>query len=353
MQSLFYDYELPEELIANAPADPRDSARLLIFKTQTGEIVEDTFTNIAEYIPKDSLLVLNDTKVVPARIEFTKVTGGKVRILFLVNEWHPDEIAAMTIKGLSDRKLNVGDVLFIDGRAIVEALSKHAGEFTFKLLISLTEFKGLMEKIGHTPLPPYIHSTLSETEAREKYQTVFSKEAASLASVAAPTASLHFTDHVFHSLAAKNVEKAFVTLHVGRGTFLPVHLEVGKASTLHEEPINVSKSSAELVAKAKREGRAIIAAGTTATRVLESTADLVLNGSGFSGATSVFIKPPYDFKVIDAMITNFHLPNTSLLMLLDAFLQYKKSPKNWRDIYQYAIENKFRFYSFGDAMLVL
>ena len=353
-----YDYDLPSELIANTPADPRDSARLLVYKTQTGEIIEDVFANIAKHIPEHSLIVLNDTRVIPSRLELIKETGGKVRVLFLVNELEVDK---SIIKGLPDRKLKVGDRLFASAQPIVEVVFQKNEEFTFKPLITPVEFRRLIDKIGNTPLPPYIHSDLSEAEARTKYQTIFSKaanhenraveSAMSAASVAAPTASLHFTEGVFKSLEAKNIKKTFVTLHVGRGTFSPVDVaKLGDAPVLHKEPIFVPKISAETISLAKKEGRPIIASGTTAARVLESTADSV---QGFSGSTSIFIRPPYNFKLVDGLITNFHLPNTSLLMLLDALLQSKGSPKTWREIYDYAIEKKFRFYSFGDAMLVI
>ncbi len=340
--------------------------------------------------------MLNDTRVVPARMELTKTTGGKVRILFLVNEKQSD----LLIKGLPDRKLKIGDLLSINSHNIVEVVSQDNEEFTLKILISSEEFQDLMRTVGITPLPPYIHTTLTEAEARAKYQTVFaggklgqdsssakmpSLSNMSLASVAAPTASLHFTPQVFRALEAKHIEKAFVTLHVGRGTFSSVDSSKlenrGRgAETLHEEPIFVPKTSADMIATAKKEGRPIIASGTTATRVLESTAEYISNsldkvdaardsagdfGDDFVGNTSIFIKPPYDFKIVDGLITNFHLPNTSLLVLLDAFIQYKyrqnkkdgalaaEQQKTWRDLYEYAIKNQFRFYSFGDAMLVI
>ena len=354
-----YDYFLPKELIANIPADPRDSARLLVYKTRTGEIIEDIFANIVRYLPDNSLLVLNDTQVIPARLELTKTTGKKVKILFLVNE-----LADSTgdprpvVKGLPDKRLDVGDKLLFDGHLVVEVISQNKEEFTFHLLIPKDSFRKILEDRGLTPLPPYIHSQIGEVELRNKYQTIFA-EAKNLASVAAPTASLHFTEEVFRSLEQKNIEKAFVTLHVGRGTFSHVDEDTDR---LHREPIYISSKSAKKIADAKRDGRTIISSGTTAARVLESSASFILDDNtadnleghtDLSGSTSIFIKPPYDFKMVDALITNFHLPNTSLLMLLDAFLQYKKSPKTWHEIYEYAVKNGFRFYSFGDAMLVI
>ncbi len=371
--NISYDYDLPKGLIADEPAEPRDSARLLVYKTKSGEIIEDIFANISRYVPENSLLVLNDTKVMPARLELTKATGGKVNILFLLNEWRQDD--TIHIKGLPDKKLNIGDRLYIhasdevvsgqiqnlaDMIPLVKIVAQNKEEFTFELLINATDFRGILNKSGHTPLPPYIHSSLTEKEARERYQTIFSRGSSS-ASVAAPTASLHFSDSVFASLKSKNIVKTFVTLDVGRGTFSPVDMSLAKdnVASLHSEPIFVSMKAVMDIARAKKEGRLVITSGTTATRVVESLADRIIadhtleDRTDISDTTSIFIRPPYNFKITDGLITNFHLPNTSLLMLLDAFLQYKKSPKSWRDIYEYAIEKGYRFYSFGDAMLVI
>ena len=341
-----YDYTLPKELIAHAPAEPRDSARLFVYSTKTNEIVIDTFVNLARYIPVNSVLVLNDTQVVPARIELSKITGGTVRILFLFNEWDKKG----PIKGLPDRKLSVGDILFINHSPCLEIVAQNDQEFTFKLVVSPVEFEKIRDTYGHTPLPPYIDSKLDESEAREKYQTIFATQPAS---VAAPTASLHFTERVVQSLITKNVERVSVTLHVGRGTFSPMDDAIIKSGELHSEPIVISDKTSRAISIAKKEGRTIISSGTTATRAIESAADLILAGKGYDGETPLMISPPYDFKIVDAMITNFHLPRTSLLMLLDAFLQYKGAKKSWRTLYEQAIKDKFRFYSFGDAMLII
>jgi S-adenosylmethionine:tRNA ribosyltransferase-isomerase len=341
-----YKYALPNELIANKPAEPRDAARLLIYSTGTDEIVFDTFANISRYMPSGSVLVLNDTKVVPARLPLTKVTGGIVNILFLMNEWDGGE----TIKGLPDRMISPGESLYLVDRPVAEAVSNVREEFTFKLTVSADQFRQLCDVYGRTPLPPYIHSDLPEEKIRAEYQTTY---AAHPASVAAPTASLHFTGRVFASLDAKDITRTHVTLHVGRGTFSPVTSDMEKAGKLHPEPIHISRESAERIRAAKAAGKPVIAAGTTAVRLLESAPDQILAGQGYDGETSLFIRPPYQFRVADALITNFHLPGTSLLSLLDAFLQSKQSRKTWRDIYEIAVRDHFRFYSFGDAMLVL
>lgn len=341
-----YDFELPKELIACEPAKPRDSSRLLIYSTKTNEILFDTFAHLSRYLPEKSVIVLNDTKVVPARLECTKITGGTVRVLFLFNEW--DGVGH--IRGLPDRKVVVGDTLYINQRPLVEAVSQRDEEFTFKLIVPKEEFSALCERHGTTPLPPYIHSGLSEQDARACYQTIFAEKPAS---VAAPTASLHFTDAVFRSLSDKNINIAKVTLHVGRGTFSPVTQKMVKENKLHEEPISISVESSVIISEAKREQRPVIAVGTTALRSVEAAAGDVLKGSGLNGTTSIFIKPPFNFRVADGLVTNFHIPNTSLLMLIDAFLQAKGAKMTWRQIYEVAIREKFRFYSFGDAMLIL
>jgi len=349
-----YNYKLPQELIAHTPVTPRDSAKLFVYSTKTDEVVIDTFAHISRYIPTGSLLVLNDTQVVPARLELMKLTGGSVRILFLVNEWKTATRAPggknEMIKGLPDRRINIGDQLYFNHRAIMDVISQKNEEFTFKLRISADEFEKLCQAHGQTPLPPYIHTDLNEENARTRYQTVFASKPSS---VAAPTASLHFTENVFHSLKSKGIDQTSVTLHVGRGTFSPLTSENISSGQLHSEPIQVSEESAMKINKAKKEGRMIVSSGTTATRTLEATAEYILKNEGYTGDTSIMIKPPYDFKIVDAMITNFHLPNTSLLMLVDAFLQYKGAKKNWFELYDQAIKEKLRFYSFGDAMLII
>jgi S-adenosylmethionine:tRNA ribosyltransferase-isomerase len=341
-----YNYILPKELIAHAPAEPRDASRLFIYSVKTNEVVFDTFINLARYIPADSILVVNDTKVVPARLELVNLSGHNLRVLILFNEWDGGPI----VKGLPDKDVALGEPLFFNRRPCLEAASHKRQEFTFRLLISAAEFEKLCETHGQTPLPPYIHSGLNEGELRKKYQTTF---AANPSSIAAPTASLHFTPDVFRSLDGKNIKRAAVTLHVGRGTFSPVSPEMASAGKLHPEPIQIGDEAAQMIAEARRSGRTVVAAGTTSVRLLESVADDILKGHGYHGETTLFIRPPYRFKVVDALLTNFHLPGTSLLMLLDAFLRFKGAKKPWRDLYSQAIEEKFRFYSFGDAMLII
>lgn len=345
-----YHYRLPEDLIAKSPAEPRDASRLFVYATKTDEVLFDVFSSIYRYIPSDSLLILNNTKVVPARLELSKITGGTVRILFLINEWGRNT----EIRGLPDRKITIGETLLLNHKPLAEVISQKNEEFTFKLRIPAHEFRALCDRHGHTPLPPYIKSDLSEEEVRKKYQTIFAHEAETQkASVAAPTASLHFTDKVFESLREKGVDRTYVTLHVGRGTFSPVNEEAMDMGKLHAEPIEVPVETSGKIMLAKKEGRSVVASGTTALRTVESAAGSILSGKEYMGETSIFIKPPFDFKIADGLITNFHLPGTSLLMLLDAFLQAKGAKRSWRDLYEMAIREKFRFYSFGDAMLII
>ena len=350
-----YEYDLPKELIADEPADPRDSSRLFVYDTAADRVTFDTFANLAKYLPKKSPLVLNNTKVVPSRLVLTKKTGGQVTILFLMNEWDGSEL----IKGLPDKGVGEGEKLFwadTGGQAptlpkpVVEVVSHKDEEFTYKILISAEQFREVIEKSGRTPLPPYIHSGLDEKILRQRYQTVF---ATSPASVAAPTASLHFTPKVFADLAAKAIEQAYVTLHVGRGTFSPVTDKMHKEGKLHGEPIYVSADDAGKIALAKVSGTKVIAVGTTALRVLESEPQMIIQGREVVGETELFVKPPYKFAVVDALVTNFHLPGTSLLILLDAFMQNKNAKRTWKELYEIAVAEKFRFYSFGDAMLII
>lgn len=345
-----YTYNLPKELIAHEPADPRDQARLFVYDTKKDEICFDVFANIAKYLPQNSVLVLNDTQVAPSRVTLNKKTGGAVTILFLLNEWD----GAAFIKGLPDKGVGVGECLFAGARSVVEVVSHEDEEFTYKLLISKEEFLKLIDTQGKTPLPPYIQSSMDESLRRIRYQTTFAKnEDSSSKSVAAPTASLHFTKEVFDSLKKIHIDTAYVTLHVGRGTFSKVTDAMNTSGTLHSEPVYIPKESAQTIAKAKLANQNIITVGTTALRVVESFGDEIIKGESVKSDTNIFIKPPYSFKIASSLITNFHLPQTSLLMLIDAFLQNKQAKRSWKELYDIAIAEKFRFYSFGDAMLII
>jgi len=344
---LKYDYDLPEELIAQKPAVPRDMARLLVYKKNTGEVFFDDFFNIAKYLPKNAVLVFNETKVLPARLELKKETGGKVEILYLQKRGELIEV-------LSDRKLNVGAKLVLNNKIKFEIAGHEEKVYLLKLILAenlsgdknQAKIESILEKYGSAPIPPYIkHSPLSKKELREKYQAIFAKNAGS---VAAPTASLHFTKRVLSKIKKSGIEIKFVTLHVGLGTFATLTEENLKTKKLHQEFYNIDKKTAEFLNKAKKEGRTIIAVGTTVVRTLESASKMgQLNN--LSGNTGIFISEGYKFDFINGMVTNFHVPKSSLLMLVATLIGREKL----FELYRQAIDKKFKFYSFGDGMLII
>lgn len=346
-----YAYELPPEHIAQAPAVPRDAAKLFVYDTATNEVVLDRFWNIAKHLPDTSLLVLNKTKVVPARIAMHKASGGKATLLFLVNE--PAGERGREARVIADRHLVPGEALYFPTGEACVVLRKEEKYFVIGLPFGRAGLVMYLERHGSTPIPPYIKSTpLSERELRAKYQATFARESGS---AAAPTASLHFTPRVFETLKRKGVERQFITLHVGLGTFAPVSEEHLKTGTLHKEWYEIEARAACAVSEGKNAGRALVAVGTTVVRTLESSvlrsAGKIFFRSGF-GKTDIFIRPPYEFRAVDAFITNFHVPRSSLMMLVDAFLAHKGAKRRIRDLYAIAIKEKFRFFSFGDAMLI-
>ncbi len=353
MSSDRYDYELPSGLIARRPASPRDAARLFVYDTATDAVSFDTFAHLGDHLPPKSLLVFNDTKVVPARAELRKETGGRVEVLFLVNEWD----RRGPVPAIADRKIAIGAKLFWNTpgpgeRASFTALGQDENIFHLRPEFPPSSLFGLLAKKGVTPIPKYIKGTpLGEAALRKHYQAVFGKKPAS---AAAPTASLHFTGRLLRTLAAEGFSRTFVTLHVGIGTFAPVsqkHLAQGK---LHKESFVVPASARNAINAAKGEGHPVVAVGTTVMRTLESQAKAILaEGDGsMSGDTDIFIRPPYEFRIADAMITNFHLPGTSLMMLVQAFLEHKGASRGITDLYRIATKERFRFYSFGDGMLI-
>jgi S-adenosylmethionine:tRNA ribosyltransferase-isomerase len=346
-----YSYNLPKEKIANQPAKPRDFSKLFVYDTLEDKIYFDIFLNLDEYLPKNSFLVLNNTKVLPARVEMLKETGGKVKVLFLVDEALNEN--SKLIRGLVNKKLDLKEkICFPNKKDFIEVFSQEKNIFTFSLKTDLNKFLKLLNLYGEAPLPPYIKNTpLTKKEAKEKYQTIFAKK---LGSIAAPTASFHFTKRVFKKLKRKGIEHFFITLHVGLGTFMPISEENIKKRKLHKEYWEIETSIYKKILKLKN-SKKLIAVGTTTTRFLETLArkKLNLNKKILRGTTELFIFPPFKFKMIDGLITNFHLPKTSLMMLVEAFLQFKNSKRHLKELYEIAIENDFRFYSFGDAMLIL
>lgn len=345
-----YYFDLPKNLLGQQPAEPRDHARLFIYDTKQNTIQFDHFYNIANYLPADSLMVLNNTGVIPARVVFTKDTGGKVEGLILVNEGIQ---ADGTIPTIVNKQIIVGRKLYID-KYEFEILRQTEQYFYLKPLFDKVDISEILIQYGTTPTPKYLGKLeLSEEELRQRYQTIFANQRSS---VAAPTASLHFTNQVFQSLDAKSIRRQEVTLHVGMGTFAEVTEANMQSKTLHTEPIQISVKTKEAIRIARNESRKVIAVGTTSLRTIESLAEHIRDEhhqGEILARTNLFIQPGYQFQIADIMITNFHTPRSSLMSLVDAFLQDKGSKKSVLDLYQIAIEKEFRFYSFGDSMLIV
>ena len=337
-----FDYTLPKELIAKFPAEPRDSSRLMVLNRKTGEIEHRIFRDIKEYLREGDLLVLNDTKVIPARLYGELPTGAKVEVL-LVRQVEP---GTWEVMGRPAKKLKPGRRVIFSPELSAEVL-KYLGEGRRLLKFRYPEGKEFMEilsRIGRVPLPPYIERE-ERPEDREKYQTVFAKKEGS---VAAPTAGLHFTPELLKELKEMGVIIKTVTLHVGPGTFKPVKVERVEEHRMDYETYTVPPETAAEVNRAKEEGRRVIAVGTTVVRTLESAADEEGFVKSGEGSTNLFIYPGYRFKVIDALITNFHLPRSTLLMLVCAFAGKEKVLNAYRE----AVKEGYRFYSFGDAMFI-
>ena len=341
MNTADFDFHLPEELIAQTPLEKRDSSRLLIVDRETGQFSDQHFDNIIDQLEPGDALVMNNTRVLPARLYGTKPeTGGHVELLLLKNTqgdfW---EVLAKPAK-----RLRVGTrVSFGDGRltATVTEELEHGGR------IVRFDYQGIflevLESLGEMPLPPYIHEKL---EDRERYQTVYAKENGS---AAAPTAGLHFTEELLDKIAAKGVKLVYLTLHVGLGTFRPVSVDNLEEHEMHSEFYSLSEEAAKTLRQVKASGHRIVAVGTTSIRTLETI------GSKFegqiqadSGWTNIFIKPGYQWKIVDAFSTNFHLPKSTLVMLVSAFAGRQLTLQ----AYEHAIAERYRFFSFGDAMFI-
>lgn len=345
-----YEYDLPKELIAHTPLAVRDESKLFVFNTKTGEVIHDHFYNLAKYIPAESIFVLNKTKVVKARTFLYKKTGGKVECFFLTNE-----IKDFTkIPCIVDRKLNVGENLQDrSGKWKFKIVGQEENTFYLQPNFDTDLFFQFLEQVGEVPLPKYIKSENVGEEIYERYNTIFAEVGKSLA---APTASLHFTEKVFQDLSNKNCTFEAVYLDIGLGTFkTPTPEDVGKGR-LHTEPVSIEKKVLQNIESARKNNK-IVCVGTTVVRSLESlkirNIDLQNIKDWITFDTDTFIKSPYKFTYPDILITNFHLPETSLMMLVQAFLEFKGSDVQLVDLYKRAIENNYRFYSFGDAMLIL
>ena len=343
-----FDYHLPEELIAQKPAEKRDTSRLLVVHRDTGGTEHRHFYDILEYLNPGDCLVLNNSKVLPARLFGIKEkTGAKVEFL-LIKRIEGDVWETMVKPG---KRLKPGDSVLFSQEPLLKAEIKDYGDDGTRLVQFRYEglFMERLEELGSMPLPPYIERS-SQEEDKERYQTVYCEEEGS---VAAPTAGLHFTDELLEQAEAKGVELIYVTLHVGIGTFRPVKCENVEEHSMHFEEYHISEESAAAINKVKREGRRIISVGTTSTRTVESaayydeTAGCMQVKSG-EGSTGIFIYPGYEFKIIDSLITNVHLPKSTLLMLISALYDREKI----LEVYEEAIRERYRFFSYGDAMFI-
>ncbi|MDK7113671.1 tRNA preQ1(34) S-adenosylmethionine ribosyltransferase-isomerase QueA [Staphylococcus pettenkoferi] len=336
-----FDYDLPESLIAQTPLKHRDQSRLLVMGRESGKTTHQHFADVIDYFKEGDTLVLNDTRVMPARLFGIKEeTGAKVEMLMLThledNDW---EVLLKPAK-----RIKVGQRLsFGDGKIVAECIE----ELDQGGRIMRLHYEGILQErldeLGEMPLPPYIKERLDDPD---RYQTVYAKESGS---AAAPTAGLHFTDELLEAIRAKGIRIVFITLHVGLGTFRPVSVDNIDDHEMHSEYYQISEDTAQLLNETRREGGRIISVGTTTTRTLETVRSQHDQFVASSGWTDIFIYPGYEFKAIDGLITNFHLPKSTLVMLVSAF----STRKNVLNAYREAVERQYRFFSFGDAMLII
>ena len=336
----FY-YDLPEELIAQVPIEPRDASRLLTLDRDSGALADRHFYDIVDYLREGDCLVLNDSRVLPARLIGKRAATGANVELLLLTPHGGDTWEALAGPG---RRAKPGDTLtFGEGLLTAEVLDVLEGGNRLVKFSYEGNFYHVLERIGQMPLPPYITEKL---ENGERYQTVYSRE---VGSAAAPTAGLHFTPELLEKIKAKGVDIAYVTLHVGLGTFRPVKEDNIENHTMHAEHYELSAETAAVINRARERGGRVIAVGTTSCRTLESVG--LTNGrvEPADGWTSIFIYPGYQFQVLDGLITNFHLPESTLIMLVSAFAGYEHTMA----AYRHAVEGKYRFFSFGDAMLII
>lgn len=336
-----YDYYLPPELIAQNPVTPRDSSRLLVIEGENRP-QHRIFADLPQFLTAGDLLVVNNTRVIPARLYGQKSTGAKVEVLLL--EEREDNCWLVLVK--PGKRFSLGsEIDFGDGLLKAKVLDKDeaTGGRYLQFFWQGDSFWHLLEKVGEIPFPPYV----TESEANpHQYQTIYAQKQGA---IAAPTAGLHFTERLFEQLKEKGINKAEVTLHVGIGTFRPVEVENIVNHDMHQEWIEIEAETANLIKETKKRGNKVIAVGTTVVRTLEGVCRECGNLQAFQGKTNLFIYPGYKFQVIDGLITNFHLPKSSLLMLVSALIGRERL----MSIYEEAIREKYRFYSFGDAMLII
>lgn len=335
-----FDYYLPENLIAQTPINKRDESKLMVLNKETGTIEHRHFADIIDYLTPNDVLVLNDTKVMPARLIGQKEdTNGHIELLLLKNT--KNNIYECLCKPA--KRVKVGTIVtFGDGILKAKCIEvKEEGIREFEFLYDGI-FYEILDKLGEMPLPPYIHKKLKD---KNRYQTVYAKN---IGSAAAPTAGLHFTQELLEKLKNKGITICYVTLHVGLGTFRPVNVEDVTTHKMHSEFYTINEETAKILNQAKKEGKNIVSVGTTTTRVLETVMNQYQTFKACSGYTSIFIYPGYQFKAVDSLITNFHLPKSTLIMLVSAFC----SKEIIMNAYSEAIKNSYRFFSFGDSMFI-
>ncbi len=342
MQKKDFYYDLPKELIAQTPLEPRDSSRLMKIDRTDGSIIHDRFYNICEYLRKGDLLVLNDSKVFPARLYGIKENTGAAVEFLLLKQLAEGVWEVMVRPG---KRLPVGSKVDFSGLMTAQITEISEGGNRIAKFTYDGVFFELLDRIGQMPLPPYITEKLKD---KQRYNTIYSHE---LGSAAAPTAGLHFTERVFDNIRKKGVDTAFVTLHVGLGTFRPVKEDDILKHKMHVEHFSIPQETADKIKECKQRGGRVIAVGTTSCRTLEAAAGMDENGEvkPVTSDTGIFIYPGYKFRCIDGLITNFHLPESTLIMLVSAFLGRERTLA----AYQTAIEEKYRFFSFGDCMLII
>lgn len=335
-----FDYYLPENLIAQTPINKRDESKLMVLNKETGTIEHRHFADIIDYLTPNDVLVLNDTKVMPARLIGQKEdTNGHIELLLLKNT--KNNIYECLCKPA--KRVKIGTIVnFGDGILKAKCIEvKEEGIREFEFLYDGI-FYEILDKLGEMPLPPYIHKKLKD---KNRYQTVYAKN---IGSAAAPTAGLHFTQELLEKLKNKGITICYVTLHVGLGTFRPVNVEDITTHKMHSEYYTINEETAKILNQAKKDGKNIVSVGTTTTRVLETVMNQYQTFKACSGYTSIFIYPGYQFKAVDSLITNFHLPKSTLIMLVSAFC----SKEIIMNAYSEAIKNSYRFFSFGDSMFI-
>ncbi|MBE7703361.1 MAG: tRNA preQ1(34) S-adenosylmethionine ribosyltransferase-isomerase QueA [Cyanobacteria bacterium SIG28] len=342
-----FDYQLPENLIAQTPSEKRENSKMMVLDRSNHEISHKNFFNIVDYLDENCVLILNNTKVMPARLYGYKETGAKIEV-FLLKKYDSQNRWEVLIR--PSKRVRPGTIIKVSEELSVEIVMPlpDDGKWVVKMIYE-GDLLSILHKVGNIPLPPYIERKMATEDIRqldfERYQTVYAKEEGS---VAAPTAGLHFTEDILNSLKAKGVEIGYVTLDVGIGTFRPVKCENILDHVMDTEAFEISEETANLINKAKAEGKKLIAVGTTTVRTLESAYKIYGEIKACKSASNLFIYPPYEFKVVDSLITNFHLPKSTLLMLVSAL-----ATKDFIfEAYNKAIENEYRFYSYGDCMFI-